>query len=218
MKKKIFYLLIANVLMFGMLSCGKATRGKMINNWNVDSFNREYTSLDNDGSKSVSIETISGNVQVKKTIDYPENGGAPQTDIQTGTVNENSWVIKKDGTWISIKDIFYGESGAVTRIVAEQTGTWSFIQKSKEDGFKRNERVVFHVLSSKTTNTYMNQGSVIGTSFSNLSYSAGDRLMIFTIKKSKGKLLEMESEIDYSVSDSENNNQQTSGKTSITLK
>lgn len=195
MRRITFYALSVAFLAAGMSSCGKTTRGKMINDWKVESSISEETSLNTDGNKLVTTEVIMDNAVTTRHDHTFPGGDSSETSSFTGKVNVNSWAIKKDGTWTWTKEIEYTEGGG-QKVITEQSGTWSFVSKNKEDGFKKNERVIFNVLSHKFTQIFMTNGSVISTDTSSDTYLTGEQAMIFTLKNSSNKLLEMEMESD----------------------
>ncbi len=215
MKKITVYTLSVAFLAAGMISCGKTTRGKMINDWNVESQTSETTYLGSNEEKLVTNEVIMDNVVTTKYTQTSADGGTEAT-FSTGKVNANSWAIKKDGTWIWTKELEYSEGGG-QKIITEQSGTWSFVSKNKEDGFKKNERVIFNVLSNKVTQIFSTNGSVVSTDSSTDTYLTGERNMFFTVKNSSNKLLEMEMDTEFKYKNGTVNNQQTT-KLTVRLK
>ena len=191
MKRITVYTLSVAFLAAGMLSCGKTSRGKMINDWNVESSTSEITFLGSDGEKLVTNEVIMDNSITTKYIQTSADGGT-ETSSSTGKVNANSWAIKKDGTWTWTRELEYSEGGG-QKMITEQSGTWSFIGKTKGDEFKKNERILFNILSIKNTTVQTSNGSA-STSTSTDTYLTGETSMIFTVKESKKDELQMEAE------------------------
>lgn len=195
MKRITVYALSVAFLAAGMISCGKTTRGKMINDWKVESSNLEEIYSTKTGDKLVITEVIADNAITGKTIHTFAGGDSSETSDNMGKVNVNSWAIRKDGTWTWNKELEYaGSTGQ--KIITEQSGTWSFITKNKEDGFKKNELVIFNILSSKLTQVFTTNGSTPSSNSSSETYLTGEKIMIFKIKDSNNKLLEMELESD----------------------
>lgn len=215
MKRITVYTLSVAFLAAGMISCGKTTRGKMINDWNVESSNSEITFLGSDGEKLVTNEVITDNSITTKYIQTSADGGT-ETSSSTGKVNANSWAIKKDGTWTWTRELEYSEGGG-QKMITEQSGTWSFISKNKEEGFKKNERVIFNVLSYKFTQIFSTNGSVVSTDSESDTYLTGERAMFFTVKNSSNKLLEMEMDTEFKYKTETVDNQQTT-KLTVRLK
>lgn len=215
MKRITVYTLSVAFLAAGMLSCGKTSRGKMINDWNVESSTSEITFLGSDGEKLVTNEVIMDNSITTKYIQTSADGGT-ETSSSTGKVNANSWAIKKDGTWTWTRELEYSEGGG-QKMITEQSGTWSFVSKNKEDGFKKNERVIFNVLSYKSTQIFLTNGSVVSTDSSTDIYLTGERAMFFTVKNSSNKLLEMEMDTEFKYKAEMVGNQQTT-KLTVRLK
>ncbi|WP_300663357.1 hypothetical protein [Fluviicola sp.] len=219
MKRLSFYVLSVAFLATGMSSCGKTTRGKMINDWKVASSTSEETFISMNGEdKTVMTETIADNAITQKFVHTFAGGDSSETGSTEGKVNVNSWAIKKDGTWTWNKEVEYvGAGGQGQKGITNQSGTWSFIAKNKEDGFKKNERVLFNVLSYEFTQQSLNNGTVVSTNSTVDTYLTGQSVMIFTVKDSNNKLLEMEMDSDskYTI---QNNNSQRINKLSVRLK
>lgn len=192
MKRTLFYALSMAFLTVGLVSCAKTSKGKMVNEWKVSSQNESSTSVQFDGDKTVETVSYSENAVTRTTVYTPAIGLQMET-VQTGIVNTNELEIGKDGTWTWTKTILYG-SGTSTELSTDiQSGTWSFIGTTKGDEFKKNERVLFNILSIKSTTIETNQGTITNSSGSD-TYLTGEKTMIFTIKESKKDELQMEAE------------------------
>lgn len=187
MKKIIFGTLSVAFLAVAISSCGKSSKGKMANEWKITSYEKNDTQTSN-GNQTV-IKTSMTETGVTRTT---TNGGT--TTTSTGTVNTNEMTIDKDGTWTSTQDISgsYVLLGTTytTNTKTTESGTWSFVAKTKGDEFKKNERVIFNVLTETTTTTQ--SGGSTGTSTDSYTYASGELVRVYTVKESKGKELELE--------------------------
>lgn len=192
MKRTLFYTLSVAFLTAGMVSCGKTTKGKMVNEWKVTSQTETSTSVQSNGNKTEQTTTYSENAVTKTTVQTPSIGPALTTS-QTGIVNSNTLTIDKDGTWTWTQTILYGSGNSTALSTDEQSGTWSFVGKTKGDEFKKNERVLFNVLSAKNTTVQTSNGSAT-TNKTTDTYLTGENTMIFTVKESKKDELQMEAE------------------------
>ena len=206
MKKLIFTALSITLLAGGMTSCGKSTKGKMSNEWKVESYANSSTNTQQNGNKSVTTETFNGSTVTETTVTTTGNFSNTSTDISTLT--NPTFKINKDGTWQEDKTIVTTEADTVinviftttTTTVRMESGTWSFIGKNKEEEFKKNERVLFNTLATSRSTTVkitatggLNPASPAATSNSS-SYKAGEYVRIFTVTESKKKALELTSE------------------------
>ncbi len=192
MKRTLFYALSVAFLTAGLVSCGKTTKGKMVNEWKVTSQTETSTSVQSNGDKQEETRTYSENAVTRTTV-YTPSIGPVMTTSQTGIVNSNDLKIDKDGTWTWTQTILYGSGNSTTLSTDEQSGTWSFIGKTKGDEFKKNERILFNILSIKNTTVQTSNGSA-STSTSTDTYLTGETSMIFTVKESKKDELQMEAE------------------------
>ncbi|MNE17672.1 hypothetical protein D3C87_32960 [compost metagenome] len=192
MKRTLFYALSVAFLTAGLVSCAKTTKGKMANEWKVTSQNETSTSVQADGNKTEETTTYSATTLSKTTV-YTPVIGPQMTSVQTGIINTNDLKIEKDGTWTWTKTILYGSGNSTELSTDIQSGTWSFIGKTEGDEFKKNERVLFNILSVKNTTIETDQGSATTTTSSD-TYLTGESTMIFTIKESKKDELQMEAE------------------------
>jgi hypothetical protein len=189
MKKIIFGTLSVAFLAVAVSSCGKSSKGKMANDWKITSLDNVETDTQSNGNKTVTTTTMTETAYTRTTAQT--NGGSTNTTTQTATININEMSIDKDGTWTWTQEIT-GVSGGVTQTSnVARTGTWSFISKTKGDDFKKNERVVFNVLTEKETSTYT-VGSSSTSSVDDYTYLTGENIMIFTVKESKSKELQLE--------------------------
>jgi hypothetical protein len=170
-------------------SCGKSSKGKMANEWKVTEMNSTSTDTQSNGDKTVT--TTSATETSATTTTVQTSGSSSQTTTQTATIAVNDMKIDKDGTWTWNQD-FTIVNGAVTQNTkGAKTGTWSFVSKTKGDEFKKNERVVFNVLTDNST-VVNSVGSSSITSTSADTYLTGENVMIYTIKDSKKDELKLE--------------------------
>ena len=185
--KKIVLMSAAVLLVAGtMVSCKKSSKGKMDGEWTVESWTDRTT--DTSGGSTDTDETkITGTTLTQTST----SGGS--TETTTGTVQEASYSIKKDGTWSrSIKfttiDVVFGVT-FTTAASTMSSGNWDFATGVGE--FKKNERVVFSTLSE--TNSSVTTSSLpTQTSSSTQTYADGENSEIFVITESKKKSLSLE--------------------------
>lgn len=192
MKKIISYSFSLALLAVVMTSCAKSTKGKVTNEWKVVSY-LENDSFSNQGGQSGSTITNMTETAYTKQFSTSFNGVAI-VDESSGIVNVHELILKKDGTWVLNRDFTEQyENGASSKVVFEQTGTWTFVGKTKGDDFKKNERLLFNVLTEKKNSVYTNDEQVVVSQFtSNDTYLTGELVLIYTIKESKNKELELE--------------------------
>lgn len=176
-----------------LTSCGKTTKGKLSGEWTLSSWEmtETYTGPNNN---STTKTTISGSTI---TIVDTDNG---DTETTNGTVNELSWVIDKDGTFTRTMDVtftdsydnFLGETVNTTSTSRTvETGSWTFLS-GVEDDYKKNERVVFNVLSEDNTYSYSETtgGTTTSSTDSDKStYLSGENSEIFFVSESSSKEL-----------------------------
>ena len=219
--KKIVFSFLSIALLAGVSSCGKTTKGKMSNDWKVTSYEETATYVDADGDKNVN--TISANEStITSTSVTTPSGGTSTTNTQTGTINEHTLTMKKDGTWIWIRNmstsVGTSNNSIVTNNISETSGTWSFVGKSKDEDFKKNERILFNVLKSKNTSTEtLNQTTQISSYSNTNTYLTGENVMIYTVTESKKKELTLE--IEENSSNTQGSDVSTNSRTAkVTLK
>ena len=192
MKRIISYMLIVFVLAAGMAACGKTNKGKMSNEWKVTSMESKETYENSTGSKTVSTFTMTEST-ITETNYYEYVPGPPAyTEIETSEVNANEFIINKDGTWSWVIDATQTTSNGTHQEILEQAGTWSFLDRTKGDDFKKNERVLFNVLTLKARNIVIENGITVDDFTDNLTYTTGKSTMIYTVIESKKDKLELE--------------------------
>ncbi|WP_343636188.1 hypothetical protein [Fluviicola sp.] len=197
--RKITYALSIAFLAVGMASCAKSTNRKVSNEWKVVSYLKtesyQVTGAGYSNSTTTNIQETSFTQQFVSNDD-----GMVVTTNYQGTVNAHMFSIKKDGTWSMIRDLTSDTGGnSEQKNVTEQTGTWTFVGKTKGDEFKKNERILFNTLTEKLTSTQSNNSTVVSQFITNKTYLAGENVQIFTIKESKKKELQLESVNDVSI-------------------
>lgn len=192
MKKIISYTLSLAFLAFGMASCAKSTKGKVTNEWKVVSFVQNDSFSNQGGQSGSTLINMTETTYTQRVIS--SFGGITMVDDETsGIVNAHELTLKKDGTWTLNKDLTEEyDNGASSHVVFEQTGTWTFVGKTKGDDFKKNERLLFNVLTEKKTSVYTNNQVVVSQFTSNDTYLTGELVLIYTIKESKKKEMELE--------------------------
>lgn len=198
MKRISIYTLSIVFLAIGIASCAKSTKGKVSNEWKVTSLEDVQTSVNSNNDHSTSTISMT-ETTVTNTDVYTPAAGPSSTDSETGTINKNEFIIKKDGTWSWLIDVTFLNGSSTTNQVVNRTGTWSFIGKTKGDDFKKNERVLFNILSSVVTETSTVNQVVVDSDTDYVTYGTGNNTMIYTITESKRDKLEMEMESKYVV-------------------
>ncbi|MGV3612536.1 MAG: hypothetical protein ACO1N0_16375 [Fluviicola sp.] len=194
MKKIINYSLSLAFLALGMASCAKSNKGKVTNEWKIVSYLKN-DSFSNQGSQSGSNMMNMTETTFTQHLLSSFNGTVMAEDSHSGIVNSHELILKKDGTWSLIEDLTHDYDSNVnsnTRQVFEQTGTWTFVGKTKGDDFKKNERLLFNVLTEKKTSTYTDNDVVVSQYSMNHTYLTGENVLIYTIKESKKKEMELE--------------------------
>jgi hypothetical protein len=200
----------------GITSCGKTTKGKLVNDWKVTSSFEETVYTTSNGDHTSNTTTITENEVTASTV-YDPSTGPTATNSATGSVLINEFVIQKDGTWSLVREISFqgGTSSSNNRI--EQSGTWSFLKNNKSDDFKKNERVHFNVLKSNSLETVSLSGSVVNSNSYEKTYLTGEKVLVYTIKESKKDQLEMELETSSSLTQTSGNNYSNSAIKRMTL-
>lgn len=231
--KKLFVYGLSIALVAGAASCKKSSKGKMANEWTISSMETSSTDTDASGDKTSQTMTIDGTTIKIVYTDSP-SGGTSTTTTTNGTVNNAKMTVAKDGTWsrdLSFTVVNETSFGSITyTTTTEQTmtesGTWDFLNGVSKD-FKKNERVVFNTLDSKTTtkSTTTDGTTSSTTSDSDAStYAEGEMSSVMVIVESKGKELQMKSEESSTSSWSNTNggtttssNSSSTGMTTVTL-
>ncbi len=214
MKRISIYLLSSAFAIIGMASCGKTTKGKMSNEWKVVSMEQVETYVNTTGDKHTSTFSVKDNTVTETDEDYPASGPS-SSDSETGTMNVNDFVIKKDGTWSWIMDATYPTSDGTHQEILKETGSWSFLNKTKGDDFKKNERVLFNVLTTTAHDIVTENGVEIENYTDELTYTTGKSIMIYTVTESKKDKLELELENKKVFTQGSNTNTNSTSRTLI---
>lgn len=198
MNKSIIYGLGIVFLGFGLNSCGKTTKRKITNDWKIVSLEEERK-----GSSVVSTEEDYWKTDMTETTVYRYSkytltgvdGLYTYAYETTGEVKENKMSIKKDGTWQWTQELSYDwNSSENDTYKKDLSGTWSFVSKTKGDDFKKNERIIFNILLNKTSTIQTQNQQVYNDYTEENTFLTGENTMIFTVKESKKKELQLEME------------------------
>jgi hypothetical protein len=201
--KKVFIFGLSVALVAGSVtSCKKTSKGKLSNDWKTTSWNSTETETDANESTVTTVTSTDGVAITVVSTTTPTGGTAGTPNTINGVINDMSYTISKDGTFENNQDVTFTSTftggSVVSNTVTKTTGTWNFLSSNKTEEFKKNERVVFHILSEKTTDTQtITTGGSAGTpsvSSSDNTYATGENSDIFTVVESKGKLLTLMSE------------------------
>jgi hypothetical protein len=182
--KKIVLMSAAVLLVAGtMVSCGKSSKGKMDGEWKVESWSDRTTGTFGGSTNSEEIK-FSGTAYTETET----SGGT--TETITGTVQEASYSIKKDGTWSrsfqwTVTDDSFGMTFTTASTVIS-SGNWDFAAGVGE--FKKNERVVFSTLNETYTEV-VTSSFPTQTSSATQTFADGENSQIFVITESKKKSL-----------------------------
>lgn len=202
--KKLFVYGLSIALMAGAASCKKTSKGKLSNEWNLESMSQTSTSTDANGTSKSQMEIADGLVTITDT-DVNSN-----KTVQTGTVTTATWTIEKDGTWsrtieLSITKVTQG--GSTTTVDGSmsivESGSWDFMGGVSKD-WKKNERVVFNTLESTQTSSYAVSGTTLSDNTTTSSYAEGENSEVMVVVDSKGKELGMSRDEDNSTKDTDN--------------
>jgi hypothetical protein len=197
MKRISFYTLSIAFLAAGLVSCGKTTTGKVTNEWKVTSYQEKIELVNSSGDINRSTTSSNGSSVSNEYVSDPATG--PSTTLfATGTANAFEFIIKKDGTWSSIKDFTYTTSNSSDQTKQERSGTWSFVGKTKGDDFKKNERILFNILNETETVTQISNQVLVNNQTTSDTYLTGENILIYTITLSKKDQLAMNLEESYS--------------------
>ena len=184
-----------------MPSCGKSTKGKLSNDWKVESLTLKAIDTESNGNQTVTTTSYSGTTVTVKEEEI-ENGNSTTTTTQIGTITNSIFKIENNGTWNLSRTLVFTQNptqGLTTTITSVETdsGTWSFIGKNKEEDFKKNERVLFNTMATTRNTTTVNtigNSSTTSTDTGSSTYKLGDNVTIYTVVASKPKALELKSE------------------------
>ena len=184
--------MLAVFLLAGMTACTKTNKGKMSNEWKVTSMESKETYENANGDKHISTFSMTEST-ITETSDHQYVSGPPSyTEIETSSVNANEFIINKDGTWSWVMDATKVTSNGTRQQRLEQAGTWSFLDRTKGDDFKKNERVLFNVLTLKARDIVIENGITVDDYTDDLTYTTGKSTMIYTVIESKKDKLVLE--------------------------
>lgn len=181
------------LLAIGIASCGKSNTSKITNHWKVVSSDQEQTMVNDDGEKSF-IKTTFTETSISTHSEYTPPNGSTDINESTGKVTENALNIKKDGTWTWNQQWSYENGQVYTNLKYVQNGTWSFAAKTKGDDFKKNERIVFNILSKTSSYDQIQGQATVSSNTATNTYLSGENMLIYTIVSSKNKELQLELE------------------------
>lgn len=217
MRKIFSYALSTVFVAAGMAACAKSTKGKVSNEWKVVSYQKTESYIDNSldysNSSTMNLQETSFTQKSESTDD-----GMTVSSNYSGSVNAHELTIKKDGTWTWKRDLTYDYgSGSASRIVDEYTGTWTFVGKSKGDEFKKNERLLFNILTEQRTSSQISNQVVVSQFSSNQTWLAGENIEIYTIRESKKDELQLELVNDVTVTFHQGSSTGNADKESVTM-
>lgn len=197
MKRKSIVMMGAAFLALGLASCGKTSKGKFVNDWNITSDVESGVETSSNGSKSDYFTSYENGVY-KYDYKYTNSGG--QVDFQnnvTGAVHEYSYSIKKDGTFEAVlnrNEVINSNKKIEYKLT--QTGTWSFAKKTKSEDYGKNERVVFDVLNVNRVETVYNNGVADVPEHSSFTYAPGNYSYVYSVESSTSNEMVLKSVFD----------------------
>lgn len=199
--KRLFYFAVATAMVATTaVSCGKSTKGKMDGEWTISSWESIVTEIDGN-------DTETSTTKINATSYSESYTSGSTTTTETGTVNQATWNIKKDGTWDKVVDFTYVSGSTTYKYTITSSGKWDFLKGVSKD-YKNNERVVFNTLNAKTTRV-TSVGSSSYTNSTTNTYKDGEVSTVYLITESKGKSLKLSA-------DGSNVYSYTSGSTTTT--
>lgn len=190
MRKTAVCILSLAVLTAAMTGCAKSTKGKVSNEWKVVSYEETYNSTDNTGNVNTTRVNMTETAFTHEHT-TTSNGGSANF-LSGGSVDMHELEIRKDGTWSWTRDITYVYETSTSKNTQVETGTWSFIGRSKEDDFKKNERILFNVLTNSVATNFVSGQVTNASPPINETYLTGENVRIYTITESKRKELQLE--------------------------
>jgi len=206
--KRVFILgLSASLLVGGISSCRKTSKGKMANEWTVSAYNSEYKSTDGNGDVYNSTEVLNGSV-LNRTSTYSPNGGVSSTMQSSTTVSAWTYTLAKDGTWSMLSNTtFTGldstfndltwEFDTFTLVetnIEEMSGVWNFIDNAGSEDFSKNERFMLSFLKGDFVNTRKEGNSAPVTTTNSAVLDGTSETMVYTVVESSKKELMLKAE------------------------
>lgn len=199
----ITYLLVATVLSAGLMvtSCGKTTKGKIDKDWKVTNYEETTARIDQTMTQTEFIKLD----QSEAAITYNQLPTGQPTVVTTsqGKTLQNTFTIRKDGTWNLIREYYtehtYQDTLRRFTRYYSASGSWNFLEKGKEDGYGKRERILFQTLQEKVSNvlTFIMEGqpdNVVTSDVTNNTYELGDFSTIYVVEDSSRKKLSLTSE------------------------
>ncbi len=195
MKRITIYTACLAFLAVGMTSCAKTTKKKVTNEWKIVSYEKsELGTYQNGNTTNLNVK-MSESSFTRELLDKDNNGTATYHSYSQGDVNSHELTLKNDGTWNSVQDITYNfGNDATNKMVTKESGTWSFVGKTKGDEFKKNERILFNVLTRSERSLSKNGNTIVSEEITNTTFLTGESLLIYTIKESKKDEMQLEME------------------------
>lgn len=182
-------------------SCGKTTKGKIDNEWKVTNHEETTVWIDKTMTQTEVIKLDQSDVAI--TYIQSASGQPTITSTNQGKVLQHAFTIRKDGTWSLIREYYteHTSQDTLRRFTRyySASGSWNFLEKGKEDGYGKRERILFQTLQEKTSNvlTFMMEGQpdIVPTSdVTNKTYEPGDFSTIYVVENSSKKNLSLTSE------------------------
>jgi hypothetical protein len=232
MKKLIIVGFSAALLAGGVTSCKKTSKGKMANEWSVSAYTSESKTTSNNGDVNNTTKTLDGTTLKTVTSSTP-NGGTTTSTERSLTVDEFTYTIEKDGTWKRTKNTTYtGLDSTYNNLTLQHdvynvvevktnsvTGVWNFIGKSSTEEFKKNERVIFNVLTEDLKNSRTEGTDPTVSSSDSYTYVAGQEVEFYTVVESKSKELQLMTDTEFTnVDENGTFKWETSGTLTLTQK
>jgi hypothetical protein len=184
-KQSKFLLLASFLLVLG--ACGKTTKGKLENEWKIDSHIETEETYENGELDAKRVTSFIGDTY-SVTVNNSSYGGE---------VLANEMTIKKDGTWSLVRKYKYSFfASPVIFVDLEQSGTWNFVKKSKSDDAKKNEYVYFHILKENVLSGLLGNNSNLQDETS--EFYEGENTLQYCVIESKKDALKLELTNSYS--------------------
>lgn len=179
----IFTLLFSLVI----VACSKANKNKVSNNWTVSNYKSSYKQELSNGDTYHEETTITD--QSLTTTSEMITGMSNQVEVMTGNVAENSFTIKKDGTWMWRRAYKYAIPYEGSARTSELSGRWELGKGGNGANSSKNSRLNLTVLKEdlKISNTS-------GTTNNTNVYTEGEYLMTYQILESTQRKLRLKLE------------------------
>lgn len=203
-------------------------KARLAGEWKVDSKEETNTNKNtNSAGTSTSIDKQNWTATTAKVESSYNGAGSSTTTTNTkeGSVTTNTYSIKKDGTWSSVKLYTLKSTSNSGNTITEDTydvkesGNWNFL--GKNDPTTKNKQVVAFstltnntIVTTKTTNTFGGQ-TFTSTNVNTSSdiYKVGQYSMIWDLLRLASKEIKVKVDADNT---STGSNASTSGSTTTT--